>query len=865
MMGSFFRIASACIVAEQSVVDATTLISHCTSFCSWFHDWFSKVNLDDYVLFDRSGDTNCFSSAVAAGFEAVRSAIHCLTLLPFPQLELSRTLGILSPLFTASRKDLVNIVLSTITKTKHFLQENSRVIVHHLTNEAHAAANGTIATVRGPMVESSGRWPVDIQVSDEVPKRVGLQLKNMYSERFTVYDTLQLISSVLLNAEGGTTAAFSLLLEQPGLFLTVCNWLMKHHQDAHFSQLVVRLVAAQNFPKVVDMSQPRSKMTGIINVGNTCYIASMYQQLASIPKFVSALQSAEFGPEGKRLCVSSTSKVNFLKDFLAKISNQYYCSRADDVKDYYEKLGFSLSKQQDDPLSVLRSMIDWIVAETSDYDRHKHGDETKMKQTALDSKISAAFVSKICKKTTWQEGASQNSEQMDEIESIFDFPPIDTLKGEDAQSMESLASIEDALTAHFIDKKGTRGGESNTTCQVTLEFERLPEVLVLGLNSCGNYALCTHGLIKDNRVPSIPDELDMSKCARLSAAASQKNTCYVLNGIILHHGAGVTEGHYTSLIRCADSSWVHINDDETIKMQQCDIETIMNRKGAELPKVNGMLPVYLTGKPYAVFYVAKSTSHPCAAVLSDPRLVSCLATTAQSLDSVQSSIQSSLASQTGSLCFKLAPLLSHDPDRSLSIAKVCNSLLSVAECKFHVAPLQYFQQVAGLDDTELLFSMCKWRNSGMLSDTQSLDKLLCSDLALQLVSEASPCASRGIYRRLVAAFEIAASLSDDCRHGVCQSVCALLSNFRLAVGEAGILKTKAYAVLKSIADVPVTSPFLHLFSKEEVFVEAVASISLQPHALPAQEKSNLYSPQLLLIFTDTLSSFQYCDVCMQAR
>jgi hypothetical protein len=232
-------------------------------------------------------------------------------------------------------------------------------------------------------------------------------------------------------------------------------------------------------------------------------------------------------------------------------------------------------------------------------------------------------------------------------------------------------------------------------------------------------------------------------------------------------------------------------------------------------------------------------------------------------------MQPSLASQTGSLCFKLAPLLSHDPDRSLSIAKVCNSLLSVAECKFHTTPLRYFQQIAGLDDTELLFSMCKWRDSGMLSDTQSLDKLLCSDLALQLVAEASPCTSRVIYRRLVAAFEIAASLSDECRHAICKSVCALLSNFRLAVGEGGILKTKAYAVLKSIADAPATSPFLHLFSTEQVFLDAVASISLhQPHAVSPssapsaqQEKSNLYdhpSAQLSHISTHNLSSFQFC-------
>jgi len=230
-------------------------------------------------------------------------------------------------------------------------------------------------------------------------------------------------------------------------------------------------------------------------------------------------------------------------------------------------------------------------------------------------------------------------------------------------------------------------------------------------------------------------------------------------------------------------------------------------------------------------------SHPCSPVLFDPRLVESMTVFAQSSPS-----HSPVVCGTLSLCFKLAPLFSNDLDRSLSLAAVCRKLFTTSVSKSCGHVLSQFQQMACSEDPELLVALCKLRESS--SGDQDLQAILSQDLVIKLGDVAMSGSSRVIYRRLMAAFDIAVPLPAECHHALCQrvsiSVSASLSSAKAAAATRNLFSTKVYAVLKCVADVTLRSLlFAPYFSRDPQFAEAVFSIS---HSLPAeiaQGESNL--------------------------
>ena len=363
----------------------------------------------------------------------------------------------------------------------------------------------------------------------------------------------------------------------------------------------------------------------------------------------------------------------------------------------------------------------------------------------------------------------------------------------------------------------------------------LLQVLVLGLNARAEYVGSNSSQVKDRRVPSLSKELDLSKCAKLGGSVAQGNTVYVLNGIIMHHGTEVFSGHYTSLVRRADSTWVHIDDDQTHGVDAHEMDVILQRDGKELPAVDGFTPTYMTGKPCALFYVLKSVSHPCSSVLFDDRLVKCMAAAADA------SPPESVSTDSISLCFKLAPLFAHEQDRSRSIARICSRFLAHSEG----ALVGHFHRLASSEDPELLFAMCNIDSDAAVGG----DKILSKELAISLAVDAPHFSSRALHRRVTAAFEIGRQLPPDSQKEICGSVCSMLyrllpSAADFAVGAGGnLFPTKAYAALKSISDLRDDSSFLQFAAQDENFVSAVRHLSDITESLPvaaADQKTNLY-------------------------
>jgi hypothetical protein len=768
MSGSFFRVSACGIIFRIPYiqVESRALVNLCQSFCLWF----ANLEAAKSDTFADEIKRNTFSSITAIGQETIRAAVHCLLLLPDASVNVPVALAHLSPVLTESHPNLIEIAVSTLTKSSIF----------------HRSA------------------------SDLGAEKV-----------------LQIVSSILFNQLDAKTSAFQVVLGRPSLFLKLCDWLMMNHHDYHCGHLLIRLISEQNFPKVCDVLPPRSCMTGLVNVGNTCFIASLYQQLASIPSFVAALQSCTFGPEGARLVLTQQSKTVVFRELLGKIMNQRQCLNSDVVEGFFRKLGFSLDRQQDDPLSVLSSMVSWIVAETSDYDRHKHGDETKMKQTALDSPVLFhTIVSQMRKHVSWQDCTC--SSQCTEIESFFDGTITLIEDKKHPTGCQSMKSIEEVLRARLNertteDQCSCRSGQSK--CKISLEFEKLPQVLIVGLNARVEFVGSQLSPLKDNRVPSISSELDISKCAKLSSSAAEGNTVYTLNGIILHHGSSVSSGHYTSLIRRSDSEWIHLDDNLASAVDASDMKSVLHRGGKELPRVDYACPTHLTGKPCVLFYVRKTVSHPCSSVLFDSRLVEkTLVTTVQS-----PILESAIARDTISLCFRLAPLFARENDRLRSIASIANQLL-LPEYE------EYFLQLASSDDPELFLAMC--RNRSTSSDFHGC---YFKEVALKLTDVAPHFSSRAVHRRLASCFEIALQLPSDLHAQIVDKICSfgIASESLLTGAERQPLSTKCYAVLKSISDLPDDSPFIRHFSEHERFALAVSALDNSMCSATSDQETNL--------------------------
>lgn len=776
--GSFFRICAASLNSQQSMYDSELLVVLCKNFCRWF----SGANLVSNDALDRSIDVNTFSGVFTIGLETVRAAIHCLMQLPNSKHNLSELLQFLLPILTENHQDLIDVVVSTITKPSNF----------------PPVARASMAVQVHPLLSS-------ILTTDGVQK----------------------------------TPAFQVAVGRPSLFLKICNWLMINHNDAQCGYLLLSLVSEQTFPKVIDISLPRANMTGLINAGNTCFISSLYQQLASLPQFVSGLQSVAFGPEGKWLVQNQQSKAVVLKELLGKISNQQQPLSKDVVTAYLQKLGFAppyTAEQQDDPMAVLRKLITSITVETSDYDRHRHGDETHMKQTAFDSPfLRRTVVSEMRGFITWPDCVcSMNFGEMVDF-----FEDLNTLKEDRTHSTgcQSMKSIEEVLSAHLIDRANEqqcncRPGQS--PCKITLEFEKLPDVLVLGLNSRLSYAGSRLSVVKDYRVPSIPSELDMRKCAKLSSSAASGNTIYSLNGIILHHG-DENGGHYTSLLRRADSSWVHIDDGVSYAVDEHHMHDILNREGRDLPYQNYTAPNHLSGKPTGLFYALKSVSHPCSSVLFDPRLVTSLETTASC------NLPSPFVARDAlSLCFKLAALFAHEKDRLQAVATVAQKFLT------HPESLSYFHQLLSSQDPELVVAICKFRIPAF--ESHGDEEVFFKSLAMKMADDAPHVSSRAVHRRVSAGFEIACKLAAGHHQEICDKFCSMIANLVEAgpcVGaEEGAFPAKAYAALKSISDLPDHSPFLSVLSHNEHFVRSVAAMHSSLSIATADQKTNLYASHL---------------------
>ncbi|KAJ2082337.1 hypothetical protein H4R24_001642 [Coemansia sp. RSA 988] len=128
---------------------------------------------------------------------------------------------------------------------------------------------------------------------------------------------------------------------------------------------------------------------------------------------------------------------------------------------------------------------------------------------------------------------------------------------------EDVDSIEDALdqlmSPEVIDGYRSLQGEPVSVTKQTL-LEQVPPVLVFHLK---RFVFCANeGVQKVSKFVEYPPVLSLSPkwLAKASAAGARRNAQYRLSGVIYHHGANATGGHYTCDILRSSDEWLRFDD-----------------------------------------------------------------------------------------------------------------------------------------------------------------------------------------------------------------------------------------------------------------------------------------------------------------
>ncbi|XP_074595691.1 ubiquitin carboxyl-terminal hydrolase 2-like isoform X1 [Brevipalpus obovatus] len=295
-----------------------------------------------------------------------------------------------------------------------------------------------------------------------------------------------------------------------------------------------------------DKNELPSELSGLSNLGNTCYMNSILQSLYSTEIFREYLAKSDRGTLNMALrrlfeeindSNNHTVNPSSFRNSFTRVQSKFRGYEQQDAQEFFQYLINALH----DEVNLARSS-----STPRTYRSPKSSSEAWDQYKSLENSSLVDMMAGLLSSTVTCSICGNSSICYDPFWGLSLPLPVGVRETNAEKCLKEFTALEE-LSRDELAKCERCNKPTKSTKR--LAIEKAPPVLVLHLKRFSNegYKLVLPKVIASERIFT-------------------KSKCYTLNSIVLHHGGSIRSGHYTSYGRHG-SKWYHFNDERVSELK----------------------------------------------------------------------------------------------------------------------------------------------------------------------------------------------------------------------------------------------------------------------------------------------------------